>query len=248
MATAEQKRKRAAPYVSAKVLSEFFDHIRYVREPDNVDSGLLQDYGVSVGNSFALLSTLKFLGLTDDRGKPTPAFRQLQVGGDEFRDALKGILGMAYSDLFSRLDVSRDTRDKIVNFFARNYSPATAERAARLFLDLCGEAGIPTASQPRQRQTPLAKGGSGSSRPNNASRRPPQQQLDLPEEEPERVSDLEPAPERVRPRPQNLGLKTVNLPLTGTDWVTLEGPFPMDEKTWQQMLDMLNALKPGLTE
>ena len=39
----------------------------------------------------------------------------------------------------------------MVNYFARNYSPATAERAARLFLDLCGEAGIETASQPRKR-------------------------------------------------------------------------------------------------
>ena len=47
--------------------------------------------------------------------------------------------------LFSRLDVSRDSRDKIVNFFARNYSPATAERAVALFLDLCGEAGMGTA-------------------------------------------------------------------------------------------------------
>lgn len=147
----EQKRKRLAPYVSAKVLSEFFDHIRYVRTPEAVDSALLQDYGVSQASSFALLSTLKFLGLTDDRGQPTPVFRNIQSGGDDFKDALRGILETSYADLFSRLDVSRDTRDKIVNFFARNSSPATAERAARLFLDLCGEAGIPTASQPRAR-------------------------------------------------------------------------------------------------
>lgn len=151
MATqAESRRKRVAPYVPASTMSAFFDHIRYVRTPTEVDSGLLQDYGISSGHVFALLSTLKFLGLVNDKGTPLPIFQELQTGGDEFKDTLRGVLERAYTDLFSRLDVSRDTKDKIVNFFARNYSPATAERAARLFLDLCGEAGIETVSQPRK--------------------------------------------------------------------------------------------------
>ena len=150
----EARRKRIAPYVSAKVLSEFFDHIRYVRTPDQVGSGLLQDYGFSQASSFALQSTLKFLGLVDDAGNPMPVFRELQTGGDGFRDALRPVVDKAYADLFSRLDVSRDSKDKIVNFFARNYSPATAERACRLFLDLCGEAGIETGAQPRKRSVP----------------------------------------------------------------------------------------------
>jgi len=144
------ERKRAAPYVPASTLSQFFDHIRYVREPSEVDAGLLEDYGIKRGQVFALGSTLKFLGVIDDNGKPTPVFRELQTGGDEFRDALRGVIERAYEDLFNRLDVSRDTKDKINNFFARNYSPATAERATRLFLDICGEAGIETASQPRK--------------------------------------------------------------------------------------------------
>ena len=159
----DARRKRSAAYASAKVLSEFFDHIRYVRTPDTVDSGLLQDYGFSQPSSFALQSTLKFLGVIDDAGKPMPAFRELQTGGDEFRDALRPVVEQAYAELFGRLDVSRDSKDKIISFFARNYSPATAERAARLFLDLCGEAGIETVAQPRKRNAP--SGDDGSSRP-----------------------------------------------------------------------------------
>ena len=157
---AASEKKRAAPYVSASTLSQFFDHIRYVREPAEVDAGLLEDYGVKRGQVFALGSTLKFLGIVDDKGKPTPIFRELQTGGDEFKDTLRGVLERAYGDLFTRLDVSRDTKDKITNFFARNYSPATAERATRLFLDLCGEAGIETASQPRKadrKQAPIGR-------------------------------------------------------------------------------------------
>ena len=153
-----RKWKRAAPYVPASAMSAFFDHIRYVKTPDKVDSNLVQDYGITPGQAFALLSTLKFLGLTEDDGTPTPAFKLLQTGGDEFKSSLREILQRAYSDLFSRLDVSRDSQDKILNFFARNYSPATAVRATRLFLDLCGEAGIEIAAKepsrrPRGRKT-----------------------------------------------------------------------------------------------
>jgi len=139
-------KKRTAPYAPASAMSALFDHIRYVKTPDRVDSSLLQDYGISKSQAFPVLSTLKFLDVIAADGTPTPAFRSLQTGGEEFQTALREVVERAYSDIFSRLDVSRDTRDKIMNFFARNYSPATAERATALFLDLCGEAGIPTAS------------------------------------------------------------------------------------------------------
>ena len=147
---ATEARQRSAPYVPASAMSAFFDHIRYVKTPDAVDSGILEDYGISHSNAFALLSALKFLNLVDSSGKPTEAFRELQTGGEEFSLALRQVLETAYKELFSRLDVSRDSKDKIINFFARNYSPATANKATILFLDLCGEAGIITAAQPRK--------------------------------------------------------------------------------------------------
>ena len=150
MATEGKTKQRSAPYAPASAMSALFDHIRYVKTPDSVDSGLLEDYGISHSNAFALLSALKFLNLVDSSGKPTEAFRDLQTGGDEFKIALNQVLEKAYSGLFSRLDVGRDSKDKIVNYFARNYSPATANKAAILFLDLCGEAGITTSAQPRQ--------------------------------------------------------------------------------------------------
>lgn len=151
------ERKRVAPYAPASAVSEFFDHIRYVKTPAEVDSALLQDYGLSRSQSFPTLSTLKYLGIVDDKGIPTPAFRALQTGGDEFKDALRDIVEKAYGDLFGRLDVSRDSRDKIMNFFARNSSPATAERATALFLDLCGEAGIETSASKEGRQPAAEK-------------------------------------------------------------------------------------------
>ena len=155
------ERKRVAPYAPASALSEFFDHIRYVKTPDKVDSNLLLDYGISKSQSFPVLSTLRFLGIVEPDGTPTPAFRALQTGGEEFQSALRELVERSYADLFGRLDVSRDTKEKIKNYFARNYSPATAERATTLFLDLCGEGGIPTsvATQPDigQKRSPIPK-------------------------------------------------------------------------------------------
>lgn len=140
----KKRRKRLAPYVPASALSQFFDHIRYVKTPDVVTSGLLMDYNIPKGHAFALLSALKFLGITEDDGTPTPAYKALQTSGEEFRANLEEVVRRAYSDLFSVADPTRNGREHIKNFFARNYSPATAERATALFLDLCGEASIPT--------------------------------------------------------------------------------------------------------
>ena len=235
----ERKRKRVAPYAPASALSEFFDHIRSVREPEIVDNGLLQDYGLSKANALALLSTLKFLGMTDDKGYPTPVFRELQTGGDEFKEALRNVVERAYSDLFSRLDVSKDTKDKIVNFFARNYSPATAERATRLFLDLCGEAGIPTASQPRKADSSMR-----AAKVNPASRKPQiqsQYSRPAPRDETEEVfDDVDSAGQKASI------LRSVQLPLSATEWATLSAKFPLTDDGWDQMMVTLNAMKPAL--
>lgn len=149
----KEKKKWQAPYVSAATLSQFFDHIRYVSTPKKVDAGLLLDYGVSKGNVFSLVSALKFLGLVENDGTPTPAYSSLQVMGEEFISNLQEVVTTAYADLFLRLDVSRDSREHIRNYFARNYSPSQSEKATILFLDLCKEASIPVAAgaEPRKK-------------------------------------------------------------------------------------------------
>lgn len=138
---------RSAPYVSAASLSSFFDHVRWVSTPKKVDQGLLLDYGLPKGSVGALLSALKFFGLVENDGTTTAAFKMVQTSGDEFRANLEEIVKRSYADLFSRLDPSRDSREKIRNYFARNFSPAISNKATILFLDLAKEAGIPVAEE-----------------------------------------------------------------------------------------------------
>jgi hypothetical protein len=47
--------------------------------------------------------------------------------------------------------------------------------------------------------------------------------------------------------PAVAALRGVTIPLPGTAWVKLEGEFPMGEASWEQMMTMLQAMKPGLT-
>ncbi|HET8955959.1 MAG TPA: hypothetical protein VFN18_09910 [Solirubrobacterales bacterium] len=42
-------------------------------------------------------------------------------------------------------------------------------------------------------------------------------------------------------------LRDVTIPLAGTAWVKVAGEFPMAEASWDQMMKMLEAMKPGLT-
>ncbi len=137
-------KNRLAPYVAIAALSTFLDRIRNISLPIEIKSISLEKVGISKSNSLALLSALKFLGLVDKRGAPTESLRSLQTSGEEFKINLEKIVRSAYTDLFSLLDPAKDDREHLRNYFARTYSPATAEKATALFLDLCDEAGIPT--------------------------------------------------------------------------------------------------------
>lgn len=41
-------------------------------------------------------------------------------------------------------------------------------------------------------------------------------------------------------------VRSVPLPLSADEWVTLQGVFPITESSWSQMIAVLNAMKPGL--
>lgn len=149
-----KEKERAAPYVSAATLWAFLGQMRKLSPPKGVDRALLLSYGLPKGNVGALLSTLKFLGLVSEDGTPTPAFRALQTSGEEFRRKLKAIVERAYEPLFSQPEVLR-SREETCNYFARTYSPAISGKATSLFIELCGEAGIPLEGLKRKKKEKL---------------------------------------------------------------------------------------------
>ncbi len=146
MNEAKGKSARKPPYVAAGTLWEFFNKLKFVAAPSHLDAKEIEEYGIPKYWSYHLLSTLKFLNLVEKNGKTTPALQSLQMRGEEFKKNLEEVVRNAYAELFSKVDPARDSRANIMNFFMKHYgmSPSGAEKATTLFLDLCGEAGIPT--------------------------------------------------------------------------------------------------------
>ncbi|MGH2442059.1 MAG: DUF5343 domain-containing protein, partial [Chloroflexota bacterium] len=140
MVTAGDFGGRRAPYAPISALERFFERIRNRSVPDHVDYRFLQKLNVASNNEYALLSALKFLGVLDDRGRATHAYRLLQ-STDRFQDTLRHLVETAYRPVF---DAGADTwkTDDLVNFFRRESSPSQAKNAARFFLAVCRLASI----------------------------------------------------------------------------------------------------------
>jgi Family of unknown function (DUF5343) len=135
---------RRAPYAPISALERFLDRIRDRAVPELVDHRFLQKLNVASNNEYSLLSALKFLGIVDDRGKPTHVYRRLQ-STDEFQDTLRHLVETAYRPVFD-MGAERSHED-LVNFFRVSSSPSQAKNAARFFLAVCRLAGIEPAAE-----------------------------------------------------------------------------------------------------
>jgi hypothetical protein len=126
---------RRAPYAPISSLERFFARIRDRQVPDVVDHTFLEKLNVASNNEYALLSALKFLGVVDDRGKPTHAYRLLQTT-DRFESTLRHLVQTSYKPVF---DAGADgwSLEDLVNFFRVSSSASQAKNAARFFHAVC---------------------------------------------------------------------------------------------------------------
>jgi len=47
---------------------------------------------------------------------------------------------------------------------------------------------------------------------------------------------------------QQLDMKDIQLPYSSCAWATLIASFPLDQASWDQMIAILQAMKPGLVK
>lgn len=164
MVVAGEFGERRAPYAPISALERFFERIRDRSLPDHVDHRFLQKLNVASNNEYSLLSALKFLGVLDDRGRPTMAYRHLQ-STDRFRETLKHLVETAYAPVFES-GVFEQSEEDLVNYFRLTSSASQAKNAARFFIAVSRMAGIeagrlvvtpppsPTPVTERQLETP----------------------------------------------------------------------------------------------
>lgn len=125
---------RKAPYAPISALREFFTKMRSMSVPSRIDAQFLRKLNVASNNEYALLSALKFLGVVDERGKPTHSYRLLQTT-DRFEETLRHLVESAYRPLLDAGGLTMSAED-LQNYFRVESSPSQAKNAARFFREV----------------------------------------------------------------------------------------------------------------
>ncbi len=150
-----------APYGSPRAFLRFLEEAGRWGWPERLDEGFLERAGLRGGSLWELRVALRFLGLMDEwedrRGERYSIVFLPEAGR---RRALAEAVRQSYAPLWQALDVTRASREELVEAFRRIYSPELAERQARFFIGLCQAAGISLAARlrpRRERRRPQAK-------------------------------------------------------------------------------------------
>src|SRR3990172_13285314 len=108
--------------------------------PDPIDKDTLAALGIATGKETNALYAFRFLDVIDEAGSPTKNFDSLR---SDFQPTLRRLVRSSYAKLFQTVPASRITQASLVRFFRTGgYSEETAEYQAKLFVNLCREAGI----------------------------------------------------------------------------------------------------------
>jgi len=131
---ADPERAAAAVYVSWKTFQNALDQLSKAELPNVIDKTVFPGMAFSIQNQ--LFTGMRFLGLIDDKNRPTDQLEKLSTYDEQARKALlKQILQNKYSDLFA-LNLKKTTPDEFKSKMADAYgvSGETRDRAVRFFV------------------------------------------------------------------------------------------------------------------
>lgn len=160
----EEQQKRSAAYISWQTFKNSLDRLRDAGMPNRIDKSVF--VGLSGGTQIQLVAAMKFLGLIDEQGDPSPGFREL-VEKDELerKEPLRRVFEAAYPKLFD-LDLTKCSPDQLNEAMTAEYGVrgSTRQKAVRFFLTGAEDLGIAVSPF-------LVKAGKATVRSNGASRR-----------------------------------------------------------------------------
>lgn len=154
--TPQAQRQIKPPYYSVAKLDKTIELVS-TRNYTDINTSTFLGYGFGTTDALLAVSTLRFLGLIDDNGKPTELMQKVRLKGDVRKKEFEGIVRSAYSKLFEVVDEPQNLpTDELYNEFVAQYnlSGRLANTAIPVFNRLLEYAGLKEegAVQTRKRQ------------------------------------------------------------------------------------------------
>ena len=139
---AETEKTGAAVYISWKTFQNAIEQLARAELPNVIDKTVFA--GMSFSNQNQLFTGMRFLGLIDDKNKPTAELEALADPEESARKTkLKEIIQRRYADLFA-LNLKKTTPDELDKKMGESYavSGLTRDRAVRFFVGAAKYLGI----------------------------------------------------------------------------------------------------------
>lgn len=146
MSSGGSERARSAgtpPYTSYRTFKTFLDDLQEHGVPSRIDRSVLTRFSGVVGAQ--LMHALRFLGLIEDDGRPTPRLKALVEahGAGHWRETLLALLKEEYAPIFA-IDLESATPSHFNGAFRKAFPAADAvvQKCVTFFLYAANDAGV----------------------------------------------------------------------------------------------------------
>lgn len=139
------------PYASESVIRTFFEKMKNMGEPAEVDAKWVENYNFGGAQPHALIGMLKWLQVIDGSGRTCGVWSGLRTKQAE---TLAGLVRKAYAPVFEAVDVESADREALNGAFITAYASGTTDKPLKAFLTLCSVAEIETGVKKAGRRTP----------------------------------------------------------------------------------------------
>jgi hypothetical protein len=155
-----------APYTAFQSVKTAARNMKEHGVPGRIDRSVLTNFSGSVASQ--IMQALKFLGLTNDDGVPTPALLTVvQAADDEqaWAVALAPILKKAYAPMFT-LDLNSASPAQFTQHFRKTYAGAdnVSRKSLTFFVNALQDAKIPVSTYILKNKKPRSGGTPGKKR------------------------------------------------------------------------------------
>ena len=131
------------PYTSYRTFKTFIEDLRENGVPSRIDRSVLTRFSGVVGAQ--LMHALRFLGLIEDQGRPTPRLKELMNahGAGHWPEKLLELLRQEYAPMFA-IDLETATPSHFNEAFRRAFPAADAvvQKCVTFFLYAANDAGV----------------------------------------------------------------------------------------------------------